>query len=269
MERAFKGIWIPKEIWLDKTLGWSEKLLLVEIESLDNEQGCFASNEYFAEFFNLSKDRISRMISSLKNKGYVTVDLVYKEGTKQIEKRVIRVTDEHRRKHREGIGENANRYGRKQQGGIGENNDTPIGENAKDNNTSINNTVNNTKEYTPYVEIVNYLNGAANTSYRSSTKKTQQLIKARFKDGFTLDDFKRVIDIKTAEWLNDQNMNRFLRPETLFGTKFESYLNQKDVKVSIGAHSKQNKPYYPKEVNIDGSNPGGNTKEFGDVQLFR
>ena len=83
MERAFKGVWIPREIWLDTELGWSEKLLLVEIDSLDNEQGCWASNEYFAEFFNLSKDRISKLISSLKNKGYVTVELIYKAGTKR------------------------------------------------------------------------------------------------------------------------------------------------------------------------------------------
>jgi len=129
MERSFKGVWIPKEIWLDTTLGWSEKLLLVEINSLDNEEGCWASNEYFSEFFNLSKDRISKLISSLKNKGYITVDLIYKQGTKKIEKRIVRINYRHRRKELEGIGEN---------------NDTPIGENAEDNNTSINNTFNKT-----------------------------------------------------------------------------------------------------------------------------
>lgn len=78
----------------------------------------------------------------------------------------------------------------------------------------------------PYVEIVNYLNHAANKNYRSSTKKTQRLIKARWNEGFRLDDFKKVIDIKTAEWKNNPNMSKYLRPETLFGTKFESYLNQ-------------------------------------------
>lgn len=82
------------------------------------------------------------------------------------------------------------------------------------------------KEKIPYVEIVNYLNHAANKNYRSSTKKTQRLIKARWNEGFRLDDFKKVIDIKTAEWKNNPNMSKYLRPETLFGTKFESYLNQ-------------------------------------------
>ncbi|EJF02140.1 conserved phage C-terminal domain-containing protein [Liquorilactobacillus mali] len=78
----------------------------------------------------------------------------------------------------------------------------------------------------PYQEIVEYLNEKAGTSYRSTTKKTQALIKARFNEKFNLDDFRRVIDNKVAEWKNDTAMNKFLRPETLFGTKFEGYLNQ-------------------------------------------
>lgn len=80
----------------------------------------------------------------------------------------------------------------------------------------------------PYVEIINYLNDVAGKNYRSSTQKTQRHIKARWNEGFSLDDFKRVIDIKIAEWQNDQKMKKFIRPETLFGTKFEGYLNQND-----------------------------------------
>lgn len=79
----------------------------------------------------------------------------------------------------------------------------------------------------PYQEIIEYLNNAAGTKYKHSTKKTQSLIKARFNEGFTLDDFKRVIDNKIATWLKDPNMVKYLRPETLFGTKFEGYLNEK------------------------------------------
>ena len=206
MDRAFKGVWIPKEVWLDKSLGWSEKLLLVEIDSLDNDEGCWASNEYFAEFFNLSKDRISKLISSLKKKGYVTVDLIYKEGTKQIDKRVVKITD---------------RYRRKQLEGVVENNDTPLGENAEDNNTVINN-----KENIPYVDIVYYLNEKADKKYRHTTKATRDKIRARWNEGFTLEDFKKVIDAKVKDWKRDPEMNKYLRPETLFGTKFEGYLNE-------------------------------------------
>lgn len=81
----------------------------------------------------------------------------------------------------------------------------------------------------PYLEIVSYLNEKSNSKYKHSTSKTKDLIKARFNEGFTFDEFKTVIDKKAAEWLTDQKMNKFLRPETLFGPKFESYLNQKDV----------------------------------------
>ena len=78
----------------------------------------------------------------------------------------------------------------------------------------------------PYKEIIDYLNLTVGTNYKASSKKTKDLIKARFNEGFTIDDFKVVIDKKTMEWINDNKMKGYLRPETLFGTKFESYLNQ-------------------------------------------
>lgn len=81
------------------------------------------------------------------------------------------------------------------------------------------------KEY--IVEIVNYLNSTCEKNYRTSTKKTQTLIKARLAEGYTVEQFKKVIDIKKSHWFKDPNMDEYLRPETLFGTKFESYLNSK------------------------------------------
>lgn len=73
-------------------------------------------------------------------------------------------------------------------------------------------------------EIIDYLNTVCGTSYKASTEKTKSLINARLKEGFTVDDFKTVIDKKSREWLNT-DYAKYLRPETLFGTKFESYLN--------------------------------------------
>ena len=91
MNRDFRGIWIPKEIWLSKDLSTNEKILLAEIDSLGgSSDGCFASNQYFADFFDLSKDRISRLVSGLKNKGYITVELSYKEGSYEVDKRIIK-----------------------------------------------------------------------------------------------------------------------------------------------------------------------------------
>ena len=75
-----------------------------------------------------------------------------------------------------------------------------------------------------YDDIILYLNQKAGTRYRASTPKTQRLLHARLSEGFSLEDFQSVIDKKCAEW-NGTEMAQYLRPETLFGTKFESYLN--------------------------------------------
>lgn len=77
-----------------------------------------------------------------------------------------------------------------------------------------------------YTHVVDYLNEKAGTKYRASSAKTKSLIHAREAEGFTLDDFKTVIDRKCTEWL-ETDWEKFLRPETLFGTKFEGYLNGK------------------------------------------
>jgi len=82
------------------------------------------------------------------------------------------------------------------------------------------------QEQIPYKEIVSYLNEKTGSEFRSTTKATQRLIKSRWKEGFTLDDFKKVIDIKTKEWRGEPDMEQYLRPQTLFGTKFEAYLNE-------------------------------------------
>jgi uncharacterized phage protein (TIGR02220 family) len=81
------------------------------------------------------------------------------------------------------------------------------------------------KDNIPFSEIIEYLNAAAGTKYKASGKKTQDFIKARWNEKFGVNDFKTVIDKKVAEW-KGSDMAKFLRPETLFGTKFESYLNQ-------------------------------------------
>lgn len=71
--RDFKGIWIPKEIWLDSRLNALDKIILAEIDSLDNEDGCFASNEYLAEFCQCSERKVSEAISKLIKTGYIVV----------------------------------------------------------------------------------------------------------------------------------------------------------------------------------------------------
>ncbi|MCZ3690632.1 conserved phage C-terminal domain-containing protein [Lactobacillus mulieris] len=76
--------------------------------------------------------------------------------------------------------------------------------------------------------IVQFLNEKTGSHYRASSAKTKKLIHARLKEGFTVDDFEKVIVKKCKDWKIDTKMAKYLRPETLFGTKFESYLNEID-----------------------------------------
>lgn len=78
----------------------------------------------------------------------------------------------------------------------------------------------------PFKEIIDYLNSKAGANFKFSSKDNQKWIKSRWNDGYILDDFKRVIDIKVKEWKNDPKMAPYLRPSTLFSPKFEAYLNQ-------------------------------------------
>ena len=97
---------------------------------------------------------------------------------------------------------------------------------------TVNNTVGNSNTLSgkpddvPYDEVIDYLNEKTGKHYRSKAAATRKLIKARFADGYTLEDFHRVIDTKTSQWLNT-DQDKFLRPETLFRpSHFESYLNE-------------------------------------------
>jgi hypothetical protein len=126
VKRAFKGVWIPKEIWLDENLSLQEKVFLVEIDSLDNEDGCFATNEYFGAFFNVSADRAKRVIINLKKKGRIVVEL--NKEADNLDRRVIRVVN--------------GGWGRKHPDGRGGKELTGRGGKAPHNNTEENSTKN-------------------------------------------------------------------------------------------------------------------------------
>lgn len=90
INRQFKGVWIPKEIWLSKDLTPLEKMYLVEFDSLDNgETGCYASNKHFEIMFNQTSSNVSRMVTNLKEKGWINV--IYERQGKEITKRIIKV----------------------------------------------------------------------------------------------------------------------------------------------------------------------------------
>ena len=98
-------------------------------------------------------------------------------------------------------------------------------DNNTDNNTSKIDNINRIKNNI-YSRVIKHLNEKASKSFKYTTKKTKSCIDARIREGFKEEDFLKVIDIKTKEWKDNPDMSKYLRPDTLFGTKFESYLQQ-------------------------------------------
>lgn len=102
----------------------------------------------------------------------------------------------------------------------------PIPETTTENTTESIKTLSRNSTRTPYKEIIDYLNERTGRNYKHTAKANQRVIKARMNEGYTLEDFKTVIDKKYDEWNNDTKMKKFLRPETLFSTNFDRYLNE-------------------------------------------
>jgi hypothetical protein len=116
-------------------------LLYAEIDSFSRYGECFASNDHFAKYLKVSKDRISKLLTNLRRKGYINIELIYKKGTKEIEKRIIRPTSlrdlKYGRNDQDPIGDMDIPSRTNDQDPLGEVAIDPIGENAYDNNTSI------------------------------------------------------------------------------------------------------------------------------------
>ena len=95
-KRDFKGVWIPKEIWLAKDLTLTEKALWAEIDSLDGKDGCWATNAYFEQQLGLKKKTVSELINGLVKKGYVKSRIKYKDtanNKKVVDKRILRINE--------------------------------------------------------------------------------------------------------------------------------------------------------------------------------
>ena len=202
---------ITAEVRYDNELTANAKLLYAEITALSNLNGaCWATDNYFAKLYGVTTRSVQKWLGQLEEKGYIKRVVTYVNDTEQIKKRYITVVDTLPNKCSGGYRTNV-------QGGTEQK--------FVYNTTSINTTSNN-KDIVPFKEIIDYLNEKTGKNFKHGTKSTRSKINARYEEGFTLQDFKQVIDTKTAEWLNDSTMSLYLRPETLFSTKFEGYLNQ-------------------------------------------
>lgn len=167
------------------------------------EQVFSGSLQYLADWTNSTKQGVLKALKSLIDKGYIAKSDKVINGVKFCEYRATKF----------------NRVCNKVDNGIKQSLTGGIKQSLT-NNIVKDNLVNNIDN------IVEYLNQKAGTHYKANTKATKQHINARLAEGFTVDDCKRVIDNMTAEWLHT-NMEQYLRPQTLFGSKFEGYLNRK------------------------------------------
>ncbi|MBR2493490.1 MAG: conserved phage C-terminal domain-containing protein [Paludibacteraceae bacterium] len=212
--RDFKGVWIPKDIWLNENLTMLEKVILIEIDSLDNEEHCIAGNDYLSQFCQCSEWKVSTAIKKLQELGYI--EIVSFDGRHRKIKSCLLKSQEQTLENPKADS------GKPKAINIDNNLTTKI-----DNDIYTSEGTSPSESYNSQVkEIIDYLNQKAKTRYRANSENTKKHIVARLNQQYTIDDFKHVIDVKCAEWLNT-DMEKYLRPDTLFGTKFDYYLQQK------------------------------------------
>ena len=201
--REFKGVWLPKEIWLDRNLNALEKVIFAEIDSLDNEEtGCYASNKYLADFCQCSETKVSTAVSKLIKLGYLYIKS-FDGRTRILKSRLSNFERQNLKDCKADI------------------------KNLKDINININtNDKNKLNNNIIAEQIITYLNEKAGKHFKPVDSNIK-FIKARLKD-YTEEDLKAVIDKKVKDWKGTEWQD-YLRPETLFNaTKFESYLNQSE-----------------------------------------
>lgn len=239
--RDFKGVWIPREIWLNDELTMLEKVILIEIDSLDNEQHCVAGNEYLSQFCQCSEWKIGDAIKKLQKLGYI--EIVSFDGR---HRRIRSCLRNFKVQHQEIL-----------ESDQGKPKAIKI-DNNLENNIAINNNVetsSTTNNFSAEIkEIVDYLNVKTQSRYRANTPNTQKHIVARLKQDYTVDDFKHVIDVKCAEWLGT-DMQQYLRPDTLFGTKFDYYLQQKMPVKKPSNNFTHDNSKTPAQLNAQGRKP--------------
>lgn len=227
---------IPNSVFYDDELTDKQKLIFAEIYQLAQKNGyCYASNSYLSRKMKVDRTTIIRAINRLKELGYIESELTYKDYSYSV--RIRKITIKGGRVNLHPSGASATMQVQECNNGGGTNAMGDSGTDATYNNIS-NNHINELEDIYSRADekndelinqVVNYLNEKTGKDFKATTKQTVNLINARVRDGYTLDDFKKVIDTKTNQWQSKPDMNKYLRPQTLFGTKFEGYLNEKQV----------------------------------------
>lgn len=224
---GYYGI-LPANIRYDKNLKPMEKIMYSELTALSNKNGyCNATNSYFAELYEVSKNTVSLWVSDLEKAGYIKTKLIYEPGTKNIKERRIYIANP--------ITKNNDTYHEKKVDPITKNNDTPITKNREDNNTSINNTSRILKEKNKKEksknEVETYINDLKlnddykqllfrYVEYRKSIKKPiktivpiKKILKD-FSDWFSLDEAINIAMEKEWQGLEPEWVEKYKKSKT-------------------------------------------------------
>jgi len=193
---------IPANVRYSENLTPNAKLLYAEITALSQKDGpCWASNKYFSNLYNVSTVTISRWISSLVENNFINREIVYKKGTKEIDKRYLQLCN----------------------GGINKNVNTPINKNVKDNNTSINNTSinisNRRKDFVLNVMTFDYDKNILNSFVDYWTEPNKSKTKMKFELQQTWST-----NLRLKTWA--KNQKKWDRPKAQTMSKLDAQLSQ-------------------------------------------
>ena len=239
LNRSIQENWLWEEKPFDKKSAWIDLLLMANHknnkfplgnEIIEVEQGSFITSEIkLMNRWGWSKTKLRNFLKLLESEKMITKVVDRKKTTISIVNYKVYQGSEDQEKTTEKPQEDQEKTIKKPQ------EDT----NKNDNNEK------NEKNNILVAEIISYLNEKTDKNFKSGVAKNRDLIKARINEGYVLEDFKKVIDNKVAEW-NNTEMSKYLRPETLFSNKFDGYLNQVP-KEMVRTRPKKNKYAFMEE----------------------
>ena len=213
---------IPRRVMRDEHLSTTAKCIYCYLASFAGNTGrSFPSTSLMAKELNISNDTLFKYLKELKTKNVITVEKE-KSLDSKFTKNIYYLHNK--------VGEEIP-YPKSSDT---TSSDTRNQDTNSNNSNSNNLNSNNNKEYSsakakqeiPYKEIIDYLNEKTNKKYKHTSSGNKIKIKARWNEGYTLEDFKKVIDVKVNQWSKDKKMQQYLRPNTLFSNKFDNYLNE-------------------------------------------
>ena len=213
---------VMKLIVKDSDLSKNEIRVLLAILSFSRKQKKQIKRRYLSELLQIQEQHISRTTSKLEQKGYLSRD--YSEGVCTYELNPDRVPPVVRPKLDTGSQKEGTKLDTGTTSGTPRHYIKDITVYSIENNKG---GCGGEEDPIPYAEIIRDLNEVAEKAFMSSSNKTRELIRARWNEGFRLKDFIHVHKVKTEEWKNNVEMNKFLRPETLYSNKFHGYVNEK------------------------------------------